>query len=247
MSMGLLGQTFKPDSYSIQLEVFKIREMIRKVLQIDTIKVLTIEKVMAHMGIAGNEKADQVANYYRKRAFRDIRSTHQWNHRTATMFLRERLREIVQNDYQELRLAKIVTKKNSFYNFVVKPTKKIQKALQELTRVEAHMIVRILCNRLPLNSFQFTMNNIVTPMCEACGKVENTNHFIFTCQKYQVQRNNMLKRVKFSWGKFSRKKHFTAKDFIFGHARTLPPKAKRLVDLPTQVILWKNLCLFIEV
>ena len=199
------------------------------------------------MSIAGNEKADQIANYYRKRAFRDIRSTHQWNHRTATMFLRERLREIVQNDYQELRLAKIVTKKNSFYNFVVKPTKKIQKALQELTRVEAHMIVRILCNRLPLNSFQFTMNNIVTPMCEACGKVENTNHFIFTCQKYQVQRNNMLKRVKFSWGKFSRKKHFTAKDFIFGHARTLPPKAKRLVDLPTQVILWKNLCLFIEV
>ena len=33
VSMGLLSQTFKPDSYSIQLEVFKIREMIRKVLQ----------------------------------------------------------------------------------------------------------------------------------------------------------------------------------------------------------------------
>ena len=225
--MGLLGQTFKPDSYSIQLEVFKIREMIRKVLQIDTIKVLTIEKVMAHMGITGNEKADQVANYYRKRAFRDIRSTHQWNHRTATMFLRERLREIVQNDYQELRLVKIVTKKNSFYSFVVKPTKRIQKTLQELTRVEAHMIVRILCNRLPLNSFQFTMRNVITPMCETCGKVDNTNHFIFTCQKYQVQRKQHAKKSQIPMGKIQQEETLHCKRLHFWLRPNTPSKGEK--------------------
>ena len=55
----------------------------------------------------------------------------------------------------------------------------------------------------------------------------------------------MLNRVKQKWEDFSRKKHFTAKDFIYGYARVLPPKTERLVDLPTQVIFWKNLCLFI--
>ena len=219
--------------------------MIRKVLQLDTVKKVKIEKVEAHSGLMGNDKADEIANHYRKQAFRDTRSTQQWNHRTATMFLREKLRKTISLDYRKLRLEKIVNKENSFYNFITKPTKKMQKALQKLNRVETHMIVRILCDRLPLNVFQFTMKNTNTPTCSTCGKVENTNHFIFTCQKYQVQRNAMLNRVKSKWGSFCRKKHFTAKKFIYGYFIELPPKKKRLVDLPTQVIFWKNLCLFV--
>ena len=161
------------------------------------------------------------------------------------IFLRDSLQKEVSLNYKETRLAKIAEKKNSFYNFVTRPMKRIHKTLQELSRVETHIIVRIMCDRLPLSNFQFTMNNTNTPMCATCGKVENTNHLIFTCQKYQVQRNSMLNRIKSKWIFFERKKHFTARTLIYGYYRELPPRTKRLVDKRVQLIFWKNLCLFI--
>ena len=55
----------------------------------------------------------------------------------------------------------------------------------------------------------------------------------------------MLRQVKFDWMLFQRKKHFTAKQFIYGYFRELPPKTKRVVDQRVQLIFWKNLCLFV--
>ena len=44
VALDLIMRFHNPSSYSIQLEVFKIRSIIRKVLQIDTVKKYELRK-----------------------------------------------------------------------------------------------------------------------------------------------------------------------------------------------------------
>ena len=44
IALDLISRKDYPSSYSLQLEVFKIRSMIRKVLQLDTVKKVLLKK-----------------------------------------------------------------------------------------------------------------------------------------------------------------------------------------------------------
>ena len=54
------------------------------------------------------------------------------------------------------------------------------------------MRLRTSCSTL--NHHLYSENMIQSPLC-ACGAVENTNHFLFECQRYDEIRNEMIADV----------------------------------------------------
>ena len=122
----------------------------------------------------------------------------------------------------------------------------IRKAFEELSRLQVSIIMRVMSDTLPLQKFYLTIKRTNTADCRTCNSTENANHFIFRCKRHHRERNQMLKRVKFRWGEFNRRKHFNVRYFLYGFLKPPPGKDEsREIDNETQVVFWQELCSFV--
>ena len=104
------------------------------------------------------------------------------------------------------------------------------------------MIMRTICDRLPLRNFMNKMGAVRDTTCQLCNRHENSTHFIFQCGSVRKQRRKMIKRIREKWPRFVEHNHFTAKVFLYGYFQR--PR-RREITLEIQIMFWRELCQFI--
>ena len=244
VAIRLVGQKYYPSYFSTQSKVFKIRCLIKQVLMLPNVQKVELRKVKAHTGITGNEEADKAANKFREQAYWDPKRVTKWTHSTADSFVKEELRRQRRKEYAKVCNFKCKTKASTFFHYVKTPTPKIAKVFSQLTRQEAHIMMRVICDRLPLRNFMHKMGVARDTRCEYCNRHENSIHFLFQCGRFREERRAMIKRLKDLFPTFKESSHFTAKILLYGHFQE-PNKKENEVWEVTQCFYWKEICRFI--
>ena len=54
---------------------------------------------------------------------------------------------------------------------------------------------QLFCGHTLLNSHRAKINSNVSELCETCSETEDTNHFLFHCQKFTKEREHLENRV----------------------------------------------------
>ena len=82
------------------------------------------------------------------------------------------------------------------------PSGQFIKATSGLNRKQTSILTQLRTDHVPLNGYLHRINKAATPYCPNCPNVaESTDHFLFSCRKYNVQRHRLvlaLKRKAFS-------------------------------------------------
>ena len=242
VAIRLIGFEYYPKFYATQLVVFRIRNLIRKLLRSKKVAMVELNKVKAHVGIEGNEEADQTANKYKDEAYWDPAKCKQWSHNTATSFLKDKLKRRWKEEYSETCRHKCQRQGSTFFHFVKEPTQKFTKLFSLISRREAHIMMRIMCDRLPLRNFMHKMGAVGDTTCQLCNRYENSVHFIFQCGSVRKQRRAMISRIRRRWLRFVEHNHFTAKVMLYGYFHK--PRRREITE-EVQLMLWRELCQFI--
>ena len=135
---------------------------------------------------------------------------------------------------------------NYFRSRIQAPTTRFKRLINELDRTQAHIITRILTDRLPLKPFFISIGLKYDSTCDSCGVRESLLHFIFKCTKHSKHRKTMIRRFRNCWPYFSRFLHFNARTIIYGEDRLFTKKTPYgKINDTLQLKLWRILCEFV--
>ena len=166
---------------------------------------LVLEKVKAHVGVAGNELADTLANEFREKA--QWGSNHDWTYCVADSFAKASLKDSWKRKFKEAAVK--YTGQSQFRRFITEPTRKFVDVFKKMYRSDVHLVMSLLTDRLRLNPYEvkFTGNqNKLDANCSYCGVPETTEHFLFECQAYKEQRKQLIKDLAENWEDFEAEK-----------------------------------------
>ena len=69
--------------------------------------------------------------------------------------------------------------------------KKPQQAFPLARRLIPYETMQILTGHSRLNSFQYKLGNVPSPICNVCNEEETLSHFIFKCERYESERQSL--------------------------------------------------------
>ena len=138
----------------------------------------------SHIGITGNEKADQAA----KRALAQEPDVSTIPHTDLLPLSREHIRSQWQNDWN---------KKKDNYLYSVQPTleqRSDKRKRAGLTRPEQVKMARPKIGHTRL-THEHRLKGVAEPMCQECNTILTVEHILLNCKKFENSRKNHLKNV----------------------------------------------------
>ncbi|XP_035696811.1 uncharacterized protein LOC118430208 [Branchiostoma floridae] len=157
----------------------KLHEMKQKRVNIQ------IEWCPGHMGVAGNELADEQA----KLAAEEAR-----NSNMNTVWTRQQALKHIEKQAEER------WKRRSELHTTSKHMQKINVQMKKKCKVLGLRSTQIAINQLvsghtSLNAYRNWIDDTESPNCEACGERESTEHFLYYCPRYETSRHRMYNEV----------------------------------------------------
>ena len=135
---------------------------------------LWIVWIPAHVGISGNETADELAKTAIK--FQDISQP-------IPLVIPEIKAVILSYLLSNWQLLWDTCITGEFYRQIV-PTVSFDIKFSDTDRMLETTISRLRFNHNSLNANAYRVNGALSPLCSLCLVEEDTNHFLFDCQKY---------------------------------------------------------------
>ena len=135
----------------------------------------------SHIGITGNEKADQAA----KRALAQEPDVSAIPHTDLLPLSREHIRSQWQNDWN---------KKKDNHLYSVQPTleqRSDKRKRAGLTRPEQ---VRMACLKIGHTrlTHEHRLKGVAEPMCQECNAILTVEHILLNCKKFETSMKNVL-------------------------------------------------------
>ena len=138
----------------------------------------------SHIGITGNEKADQAA----KRALAQEPDVSAIPHTDLLPLSREHIRSQWQNDWN---------KKKDNHLYSVQPTleqRSDKRKRAGLTRPEQVKMARLKIGHTRL-IHEHRLKGVAEPMCQECNAILTVEHILLNCKKFENSRKNHLKNI----------------------------------------------------
>jgi ribonuclease HI len=190
----------KPKRQSGQEIIKRILDVIDALYSTTPPHALQLEWVPGHVGIEGNEKADQAA---KRAAIEKINPA-----MPQTILKSARANEIHQaierekqkqwmNGKGTAKHLRNMTKQNTTKQNLTKRMKQSSQIYEKLSkRKHIAWIAWLRTGHCPLNNYLERINRINDATCIGCGDAKETvQHFLLVCQKYERLRDGMRKKV----------------------------------------------------
>ena len=184
----------KPKRQSGQAIIKQILNEVDELYLTTPTYALQIEWVPGHIGILGNEKADQVA---KSAAMEKINPAPQPTLKSARaneihQAIKQEQQKQWQNGKETAAHLRNITKQNSAKR--MKPSSQIYERLSK--RKHIAWIARLRTGHSSLNGYLARFNIIDKAICLGCGGAEETvHHFLLVCPIYERMRDRMRKEV----------------------------------------------------
>ena len=199
-SQAAMKSLAKPKRQSGQAIIARILDEIDALHLITPSYALRLEWVPGHVGIEGNEKADQAA---KSAAIEKINPT-----TPPTILKSARANEIHQAIEREkqkqwmngkgmVKHLRNMTKQNMTRQNLTKRMKQSSQIYEKLSkRKHIAWIAWLRTGHCPLNNYLKRINRINDATCIGCGDAKETvQHFLLVCQKYERLKDGMRKKV----------------------------------------------------
>ena len=156
---------------------------------------VTVRWIPAHVGIPGNEAADQAAK--EATGWREDGRSQQPADPPAQLYpLRTTLRRWckTQATRQWISAWRVEKKGRATYRHTPTPTKKVLQLLERLSKRESALLVQLRTEKIRLNDFLFNQHvpDITSPGCSCGERRQTVAHVILRCSKYKDLRNHIF-------------------------------------------------------
>jgi ribonuclease HI len=172
-----------------------ITETIHEILKLSMEIDATIVWIPSHVGIWGNETADELA---KKALNENVAINNKIRHQDATKQIDNKLLTAHQEFYDAADAGQ------KFKMIYPEITKKPWYHQNGLTAEEVKIINRLISNFSYDKRWLFRFKKSESEECEKCKKIETAEHLVFECEKYLETRKNYknlnkLKNIKELW------------------------------------------------
>jgi len=160
--------------------------------------------VAGHMESVGNEAADELAKHAAEHGSSNRQRLPKFLHNQLPISLSAIKQQITSKTKTETKAWWKMSKRYKRIKCIdlSLPSRKFIKATSGLNRKQTSILTQLRTDHVPLNGHLFRIKRSATPHCPHCpNTTESTNHFLFFCRKYNMQRHKLvlvLKRKAFS-------------------------------------------------
>uniref|UniRef100_A0A8C1TCJ5 RNA-directed DNA polymerase from mobile element jockey n=1 Tax=Cyprinus carpio TaxID=7962 RepID=A0A8C1TCJ5_CYPCA len=142
--------------------------------------------VPAHIGIVGNEKADQLAKEALKKNLVDIK----------VPLGRSEVKSVINKEIIKLWQQRWENSSTGRWYYNIEKSVRKNEQFYGRHRKEEVMISRLRFGHTGLNSTLAIMGKHENGMCDACDVLETIEHVFFKCNKYHDERNSLFSNIK---------------------------------------------------
>ena len=224
--------------YNVLQEIFKLCHELNK-----NGKCVRIVKIPAHKGYTGNEIADywakngaMVAIDMDKNGKISNNDTplivqKEINDRKIEKFFYGKRDESKENKREEARkMGRLRVNSNLIGMMNRKGAKYIKNELKRLDRKEAGIIFQLRSEHIELNLYNSIFGNEVDANCDVCNTLETVKHYLIDCEKYRLQRTQLVMELIKINKRFEKEKNVNIISLLFPHTFQGKPYKERQLD-----------------
>src|SRR5258706_691359 len=155
--------------------------------------------VAGHMESVGNKVADELAKHAAEHGSSNRRRLPKSLHNQLPISLLAIKQQITCKTKTETKTWWKMSKRYKRIKSIDPslPSRKFIKATSGLNRKQTSILMQLHTDHIPLNGHHFRIKRSATPHCPHCpNTTESTNHFLFFCRKYNIQRHKLVLVLK---------------------------------------------------